>query len=84
MRGYIYSIPFSETGRYVDYKGRQCDAREVVVDLIRENPRITGKMIAKEIGCSLSGANYKLKVLKKEGRIRFNGAGGKGCWEILE
>lgn len=41
-------------------------------------------MIAKEIGCSLSGANYKLKVLKKEGRIRFNGAGGKGCWEILE
>ena len=45
---------------------------------------ITGKMIAKEIGCSLSGANYKLKVLKKEGRIRFNGAGGKGCWEILE
>ena len=71
-------------GNRLDYKGRQCDAREVVVDLIRENPRITGKMIAKEIGCSLSGANYKLKVLKKEGRIRFNGAGGKGCWEILE
>lgn len=71
-------------GNRLDYKSRQCDAREVVVDLIRENPRITGKMIAKEIGCSLSGANYKLKVLKKEGRIRFNGAGGKGCWEILE
>lgn len=71
-------------GNRLDYKSRQRDAREVVVDLIRENPRITGKMIAKEIGCSLSGANYKLKVLKKEGRIRFNGAGGKGCWEILE
>lgn len=26
----------------------------------------------------------KLKVLSKNGRIRFNGKGGKGCWEILE
>lgn len=29
-------------------------------------------------------ANYKIKALKKEGRIRFCGAGGQGKWEVFE
>ncbi|WP_416389024.1 winged helix-turn-helix transcriptional regulator [Mediterraneibacter glycyrrhizinilyticus] len=53
------------------------------MDLIRKNSEITAKEIARCLGCSLSGAQYKLKVLKKDGRIRFNGKGGKGRWEIL-
>lgn len=60
------------------------EIREEIVEMIREKPTITAKEIAGRLECSLSGAQYKLKVLSKNGRIRFNGKGGKGCWEILE
>ena len=39
---------------------------------------------AEELGISLSGVNYRIRALKKEGRIQFRGSGGKGVWEILE
>lgn len=73
-----------EYGSFFNYNEKKKDDREQVVDMIRENPNITAKMIAARLGCSLSGANYKLKALKKEGRIRFAGKGGKGKWEILK
>lgn len=73
-----------EYGNLFNYKKKKQENREIVVEMIRENPQITAKMIAARLGCSLSGANYKLKALKREGRIRFVGAGGKGRWEILK
>lgn len=71
-------------GNLFNYKKKKQEDREVVVEMIRENPHITAKMMATRLGCSLSGANYKLKALKREGRIRFVGAGGKGRWEIIK
>ena len=73
-----------EYGNLFDYKARKKDEREGIVDLMREDPEITARRIADELGISLSGANYRIRALKKEGRIRFNGRGGKGEWEILE
>lgn len=73
-----------EYGSLFNYNEKKKENREQVVDMIRENPNITAKMIAARLGCSLSGANYKLKALKKEGRIRFAGKGGKGEWKILK
>lgn len=72
-----------EYGNLFNYREKKQEDREQVVEMIRENPHITAKMIASELGCSLSGANYKLKALKREGRIRFDGSGGKGEWKIL-
>lgn len=68
--------------RFQYLKQKQKD-REIVVEMMRKNPKITAKEIAKELGVSLSGAEYKIRALKKEGRIRFKGAGGRGRWEIL-
>ncbi len=73
-----------EYGNLFDYKARKKDEREGIVDLMRADPGITARRIADELGISLSGANYRIRALKKEGRIRFSGRGGKGEWEILE
>lgn len=73
-----------EYGVMFDRLKKKEEIRDQVIELIRETPTITAKAIAREMGCSLSGAQYKLKVLKDEGRIRFNGKGGKGTWEIIK
>ena len=73
-----------EYGAMFDRLKKKEEIRNQIIELIRETPTITAKEIAKKMGCSLSGAQYKLKVLKKEGRIRFNGSGGKGKWEIIK
>ena len=70
-------------GNLFDQLRQKQEDREQVVELIRKDPGITAKKIAECLGCSLSGAQYKLKVLKNDGRIRFNGKGGRGYWEIL-
>ena len=72
-----------EYGNLFSYKEQKKKEREVIVDIMRKNPRITARMIAKELEISLSGANYRIRALKREGRIRFVGSGGKGEWEIL-
>ena len=72
-----------EYGAMFDRLKKKEEIRNHVIELIREKPTITAKEIAEKMGCSLSGAQYKLKVLKKEGRIRFSGSGGRGFWEIL-
>ena len=69
-------------GNFFNYRKKKKEDREVIVEMIRENPCITAKQIASELKISLSGANYKIKTLKK-GRIRFDGKGGRGKWMII-
>ena len=76
----VLRVDFGNTFCYLEKKR---EGREKIVEMMKENPRITAKMIAKELGISLSGANYKIKALKKEGRICFNGSGGKGEWIVF-
>ncbi len=73
-----------EYGNLFDYRKKKRDEREDIVELMREDPKITAKRIAGRLGLSLSGVNYRIRVLKKEGRVRFRGKGGKGEWEISE
>ena len=58
--------------------------REDVLNMIRENPYITAKKVAERANISLSGANYRMRMLKKEGKICFEGKGGKGKWVVIE
>ena len=51
---------------------------------MRANPKITAKMIATELNLSISGANYQIRALKRDGRIWFDGKGGHGKWRIEE
>ena len=70
-------------GNKFNYLAQKKEEREEIVGIMREDPQVTAKMIAGQLGISLSGVNYRINLLKKEGRIRFHGRGGKGKWEIL-
>lgn len=71
-----------EYGDMFNYRQKKKTDRNVIVEMILEKPTITAKEIAEELGCSLSGANYKLRKLKEEGIIYFEGKGGKGHWAV--
>lgn len=58
--------------------------RERIVRYMKENPHITAKEIARLEGVSLSAVNYRIKKLKNQGRIRFDGRGGRGKWTVCE
>lgn len=74
------TISYGNTFQYLEKKKAD---REKIIDLMRAKPEITAKEIAGKLDISLSGTNYRIKVLKKEGRIRFRGDGGRGVWEII-
>ena len=54
-----------------------------ILKLIRENPSITRKELAKIIGLSEDGIKYHLDKLRKDGVIRHVGPTKKGHWEVL-
>lgn len=58
--------------------------RERIVRYMKGNPHITAKEIAGIEGVSLSAVNYRIKKLKNQGRIRFDGQGGRGKWVVCE
>lgn len=71
-------------GNLFNYRKKKQEERLIILDWMKENHQITAKMIAKRLGISLSGANYKLKALKREGRIYFEGKGGRGKWIVKD
>lgn len=71
-------------GNMFQYQKRKKKEREKIVELMRQNPHITAKQIAIELNMGKSGINYKINVLKKEGRIRYKGKGGRGVWEVIK
>lgn len=69
------------------YQDRKRLERERIVEYMKVNPHITAKEIAKMENVSLSGINYRIKRLKKDGRIYYQGRGGRnqtGQWIVCE
>ncbi len=69
------------------YQDRKRLERERIVEYMKANPHITAKEIAKMENVSLSGINYRIKRLKKDGRIYYQGRGGRnqtGQWIVCE
>ncbi|MBT9779389.1 hypothetical protein GPL15_23190 [Clostridium sp. MCC353] len=67
--------PSTERGRYLD--------REKIVEIMKENPATTARKIALEMDRPLKLVQNRIKELRMDGRIRFNGRGGHGVWEVL-
>ncbi|UCH93611.1 MAG: winged helix-turn-helix transcriptional regulator, partial [Candidatus Aminicenantes bacterium] len=53
-----------------------------ILQLIKENPRVSGKKMAESVGISESGVKYHLDKLRKNGRIVHIGPRKKGYWKI--
>ena len=71
--------PIPKSGRTT-----QETTQERILTLLRENPRLTRKVLAVRIGITPDGVRYHLANLRKAGRIRHVGATKKGRWEVLD
>lgn len=68
--------PMTERGRSLD--------RERIVEIMRAVPDTTARQIAAQMGRSLTSVQSRIRELRKEGRIRFDGKGGHGTWEVAD
>ncbi|ODS41819.1 MAG: transcriptional regulator [Candidatus Altiarchaeales archaeon IMC4] len=57
---------------------------ELLLMLIKKNPRTTKEWLAGELGITVDGVKYHLKKLKGEGVVSWRGSSKAGHWEIKE
>ena len=57
---------------------------EKIVTLIKNDPNITQKELAKQTGLSRRGVEKNISILKKSGKIKRIGPAKGGHWEILD
>jgi ATP-dependent DNA helicase RecG len=69
----------SETTQKTTHKTTQ-----KIVDLIRDDPEMTRKEMARAIGITEDGVKYHLGKLRKKGIIKRVGGKKGGHWEITE
>lgn len=67
--------PLTERGRYLD--------KETILKIMRETPDTTAKKIAVQMNRPLKIVQNRIKELRMAGKIKFNGKGGHGFWEVL-
>jgi ATP-dependent DNA helicase RecG len=86
----IKSKPLSENGVYsADVSGINGginsginELRQKIIDLMRDNPKITTKKIAEYLEINIKNAESNIRSLKKAGIIEREGAKKNGCWII--
>lgn len=59
------------------------NSSEKILELIKQNPKISAAGIAMEIGISSRGVEKQIKKLREAGIIKRNGADKGGYWEII-
>lgn len=67
-----------------DNKASMRDEKQKILRRMKQKPDITAKQLAKELGISLSACVYRIRSLKGEGAVKFEGKGGHGCWVVLK
>lgn len=72
-------VPLAEDFLYATRK--EAESRRLI-EYIRQNPKVTAKQIAGMEGISLSAANSRIRKLKRQGKIHYEGRGGHGKWVI--
>jgi predicted HTH transcriptional regulator len=59
-------------------------SREKILELLRENPKLTTASLAQEVGISPKGIEKQLAHLKREGLLRRIGPDKGGHWEVVD
>lgn len=65
------------------YQAEKEALNQRIVGYMHEDPRITAKMIAEKENISLSRVNAGIRRLKQQGKIYFEGKGGRGEWRSI-
>ncbi len=58
-------------------------ATQEVLDLIKDNPKITQTEMSQKLKLTLEGVKYHIKKLKAAKKIKHVGATKKGHWEVI-
>ncbi len=57
-------------------------AAELILDLIRKDPRITKKELSEVTGLTESGVSYNIRKLRGEGKLDYIGSSKSGYWKV--
>ena len=60
------------------------ESREKILELLRENPKLTTAGLAQAVGISSKGVDKQLAHLKREGLLRRIGPDKGGHWEVVD
>ena len=60
------------------------EEKGIILGFMEQNPKVTAKESAKEMGVNLSLVHRRIRGLKKEGKIRYSPPNGRGKWEALQ
>jgi len=74
----------NEVGRKdLNSREKNKNSREKIMELLRENPKLTTAGLAQEVGISAKGVEKQLANLKREGLLRRIGPDKGGHWEVV-
>lgn len=71
--------PFSWTTQ----RGRT-ETETKILSVWKNHPKTTVKEMAVELGIPYRAVLSRVNCLKQEGKVRYNGRGGNGFWEVLD
>lgn len=60
------------------------DPRSIIMQMVKENPKVKRKEIADRLGMTVDGVRYHLKKLTVLGVLKFEGNSKTGQWIILD
>lgn len=78
------AIPEIFLDQEIEYGSRKEAERVRIIAYMKENPCITAREIANIEQISLTTINYRIKKLRQQSRIYFDGRGGHGKWVVSE
>jgi ATP-dependent DNA helicase RecG len=55
-----------------------------MLQLLRQQPRLTTQALAQATGLSVAGVKYHLTQLKRSGKLRRHGPTKNGYWEVMD
>ncbi len=58
--------------------------QSIIVELLRQNPYLTGTELAEAIGISKRNIEENIKKIKEMGILVRNGSDRKGYWEVVD
>ena len=82
LQEYLMEVP---TARYfADTRIIKKKKKESIPDILRKEPFLTNKELAKRLDVTFSTLRRWLADYKKKGQLYFDKTGGKGQWRVRE
>jgi ATP-dependent DNA helicase RecG len=75
---------YPDNTRKTPRKERQENIQKMLLQLLRQEPRIASSALAKASGMSVEGVKYHLALLKRTGKLCRHGSAKGGHWEVID